>query len=147
MNKLIEQMKVLLGSTFSLYLKVHGFHWNVKGSDFYQYHTFLEKIYSDLYATLDPIAEEIRALDSYAPGSVSRMKELSFIQDEERLLEPLDMFRVILDDNDKMLVELKKTYSLAEEAGEIGLSNFLQDKYDAHKKLAWMIKSTVQGVR
>jgi starvation-inducible DNA-binding protein len=147
MNKLIEQMKVLLGGSFSLYLKVHGFHWNIKGPDFYQYHTFLEKIYSELYGVLDPIAEEIRALDAYAPGSVGRMKELSFIQDEERILEPLEMFRVILADNDKMLAEIKKTYSLAEAADEIGLSNFLQDRYDAHKKLAWMIKSTVQGVR
>lgn len=147
MDKLIEQMKLLLGSSFALYLKVHGFHWNVRGADFYQYHSFLEKIYTELYEGLDAIAEEIRALDAYAPASLGRYKQLSVVQDEDRVLQPGEMFNIILSDISSLLTEIKKGYELAEQAGEIGLSNFLQDKYDAHKKLSWMIKSTLTGAR
>lgn len=147
MDKLIEQMKVILGSSFALYLKVQGFHWNVKSADFYQYHSFLEKIYTDVYGGIDAIAEEIRSLDAYAPASLGRFKQLSVIQDEDRVLQPGEMFSIILSDNTLLLSEIKKGYELAEQADEIGLSNFLQDRYDAHKKLSWMVKSTLTGAR
>lgn len=45
-TQLAEQMKVLLASTFSLYLKAHNYHWNVTGPNFGQYHEF----FGDLYA-------------------------------------------------------------------------------------------------
>ena len=48
MEQLIENMKVVLASVFSLYLKTHYFHWNVEGPNFPQYHSFLNDLYEEI---------------------------------------------------------------------------------------------------
>ena len=73
---LVDNLKITLASVFSLYLKSHYFHWNIEGPNFPQYHKFLNDFYEEVYDSIDTIAEEIRALDSYAPGSLGRYKEL-----------------------------------------------------------------------
>jgi len=70
MEQLIQQLKVILGTNFALYLKSHGFHWNIEGANFPQYHDFLNGFYTEVFNQNDPIAEHIRQLDSYAPGSL-----------------------------------------------------------------------------
>ena len=80
MEELVGQMKGLLASTFALYLKAHYFHWNVEGPDFAQYHEFFGNFYESVYGNVDKIAEEIRALDAYAPGSLGRFQELTGIK-------------------------------------------------------------------
>ena len=79
---LVDNMKTLLGSSVSLYIKAANFHWNVEGPDFPQYHEFFGEYYADIYGTIDTIAEYIRALDSYTPASLKRFQELSLIQDQ-----------------------------------------------------------------
>jgi len=81
---LTDQLKILLASQFAYYLKAQYFHWNVEGSDFAQLHEFFSDIYEDAYSAVDPIAEYIRALEEYTPGSLSRFAELSLIPDQTR---------------------------------------------------------------
>ena len=66
MEQLIQQLKVILGTNFALYLKSHNYHWNIEGSNFPQYHTFLDGFYNDVWAQTDDIAEHLRRLDAYA---------------------------------------------------------------------------------
>ena len=141
MDTLVEQMKKVLAETFALYLKAHNYHWNVEGPDFPQYHEFFGNFYEEVYGAVDRIAEEIRALGSYAPGSFGRFKELSAIQDETSIPDHGTMVARLIVDNTTLLNTLNAAYKLAEQYNEIGLSNFLQDRYDAHKKHAWMLKS------
>ena len=82
MDTLVEMMRKVLADTFAMYLKAHNYHWNVEGPNFPQYHEFFGNLYEELHGAIDPIAEQIRALDAYAPGSFSRYMELSDIQDE-----------------------------------------------------------------
>ena len=72
---LADNLKVLLGSTFAFYVKIHGFHFNIEGDNFPQYHEFLGDFYTEVYGSIDPIGEYIRTLDSYAPGSLTRYAE------------------------------------------------------------------------
>ena len=72
MKELIEQMKVSLASVFALYLKTHNFHFNVEGPNFPQYHDFLGDMYEEIFDSFDPMAEELRTLQSYVPASFSR---------------------------------------------------------------------------
>ena len=60
MEQLIEQLKVILGTNFALYLKSHNYHWNIEGSNFLQYHDFLNNFYTEVFAQTDLIAENIR---------------------------------------------------------------------------------------
>jgi len=145
MNKLVDEIKVVLASNFALYLKAHYFHWNVEGPDFAQFHSFFEDLYTDFYSAIDHFAEEIRALDAYAPGSLNRYLELSLIKGEDRIITSFEMLKQLQSDNQIIISALEKAYKLSEESNELGLSNFIQDRIDQHKKHAWMIKSFLKG--
>lgn len=141
MEQLLQQMKVVLASTFAFYLKAHNFHWNVEGPDFAQYHEFLGNLYEEAFGAVDPIAEHIRALNSYAPGSLTRFAQLSVIDDQINIPNALKMIKELEMDNNKLKDELTKAYKLAETTNEAGLSNFLQDRIDIHAKHGWMLRS------
>jgi len=141
---LIDDLKRVQADTFAMYAKAHYYHWNVEGPDFVQYHEFLGKIYEELFAAVDVIAEQVRALQSYAPAAHRMLMELSKIQDDNTIPAALDMFKRLLADNETVMEGLLTAYMSADAAGEVGLSNFLQDRYDAHKKLAWMMRSLIK---
>ena len=73
MEKLIDQLKTILGTNFALYFKAHSYHWNVEGHLFPMYHKFFRKIYEDVYGAVDPLSEELRKLDAYAPISLEEI--------------------------------------------------------------------------
>jgi starvation-inducible DNA-binding protein len=144
MEQLIEQLKVILGTNFALYLKSHNYHWNIEGSNFPQYHDFLSNLYNELFLAVDAIAEHIRAADAFAPGSYSRFSELTNIEDELLIPSALTMITRLVADNLIVMGTLKKAYKEAEASDMIGLSNFLQDRIDIHSKHGWMLKSIIR---
>jgi starvation-inducible DNA-binding protein len=145
-TELTESMKKVLANTFSLYLKSHNFHWNVEGMFFSELHDFFGNLYSELWAAVDPIAEHIRYLDSYAPGALSRYIELSSIQDELTVPTARDMITILLADNDIVRASLYDAFKQANAANEQGLSNFIQDRIGAHDKHHWMLRSFLKLV-
>ena len=145
MDELIQEMKVSLASTFAFYLKAHNFHWNVEGPNFPQYHEFLGNLWEETFAAVDGIAEHLRTLGAYAPGSLSRYTELSIVHDEVNIPSAMAMFQKLSSDNDMLLAQLTKTQTIAESNKKMGLANYLQDRIDAHEKHGWMIRSTIKG--
>jgi starvation-inducible DNA-binding protein len=143
MEELINQMKVLLASNFDLYLKAHNFHWNVTGPNFNEYHDFFGEIYKELWEATDAIAEQIRQLDAYAPGSMERFEQLSILSGAKLVPDQNGMVTELFNDNKLMIPLLKKIYNLCEENEVIGLSNFIQDRMMAHTELAWKLKSSM----
>jgi starvation-inducible DNA-binding protein len=144
MDELVQAMKKSLADTFAFYLKAQGFHWNVEGPNFPQYHALFDTIYNEVYGSIDRFAEEIRAMDAYAPASFARFSELTSLQDEIQILNAQGMLAKLLADNDVVLASLEQAYELAEVAHNHGLSNFLAERQDAHKKHAWMLKATLK---
>jgi starvation-inducible DNA-binding protein len=144
MDTLIEQLKTILGTNFALYLKAHGYHWNVEGPDFAQYHKFLGKFYESVYGNVDPIAEHLRALNSYAPGSLSRMLELADLQEATNIPDGITMMRDLASDNDRFIMHLRAGIVAADGANEPAVGNFLQDILDAHQKHGWMLRSIIK---
>lgn len=142
MDQLLEKMKVYLASNFSFYLKLHFFHWNVEGPNFPQYHKFFQKAYEDVWEASDNIAEQIRQLQGYAPGSLSRYKEITRIQDQTDVVPAPEMFNLAMADNGEIISLIKEIHQLAESGEEFGLVNFLEDRMMAHKKLGWMLRAT-----
>jgi starvation-inducible DNA-binding protein len=141
MEKLISQLKTILGTNFALYLKAHGYHWNIEGSNFNDYHAFLGVFYTDVWGQTDLIAEQIRQLGSYAPGSMVRMLELADIQEASSIPDAMAMLRDLSADNDRYIIHLRAGIAAADAASEPAVSNFLQDLLSAHQKKAWMLKS------
>jgi len=144
MEQLIQQLKVILGTNFALYLKSHNFHWNIEGSNFPQYHSFLDGFYNDVWAQTDDIAEHLRQLDSYVPGSMARFLELADIEESVNVPTALSMLSQLKTDNDRFIIHLRAGIAAAENANEPAVSNFLQDLLGAHQKKAWMLRSIVK---
>jgi len=145
MEQLIQQLKVILGTNFALYLKSHNYHWNIEGPNFPQYHDFLNTFYTQVFAQIDPIAEHIRYLDSYAPGSMERFLELADIEEAVDVIpSSMDMMTQLKSDNDRFIVHLRAGVAAAEQANEPAVGNFLQDLLGAHQKKAWMLRSIIK---
>ena len=143
-EELIVAVKKVLADTFVMYYKTHSYHWNVEGSNFPQYHEFLQNIYEELFASVDTIAEHIRKIDGYAPTSLMELKSYSMISEDEDVVSAMSMIDRLIDANNLVLASLMMAYQTAEQATEIGLSNFLQDRVAAHQKHGWMLKSTTK---
>ena len=138
---LVDELKRVLGDTFALYNKAHYYHWNVEGPDFPQYHDFLNETYEALFAAVDDIAEQIRQLDAYAPNGKRMLVELTQIAIDDGIPGPIQMFKNLQSDNQIAMEGILMAYHTAEAEMQIGLSNFLQDRMMAHKKLDWMLRS------
>ena len=144
MEELIQSLKVNLANHYAFYLKSHYYHWNITGSNFPQYHDFLENIYTEVYGVVDRIAEEIRGLDAYAPGSFNRFIQLSQIQGDETVPPAEVMLQRLLDDTSIMLTGIERTYELAEPVHAHHISNFMAERQDAFNKHAWMLRATLK---
>ena len=142
MDELIKATKIAFATEFSFYLKAHYFHWNVEGPDFKEYHDLFGVIYEEVYGSIDDFAENIRKLGSYTPGSYTRLSMLSQIEDETEVPPVNAMVQELLTDSDKTVKVFKMVYDLAEREGEHGLSNFLAERMDAHRKHSWMLRAS-----
>ena len=145
MEELVEQLKVSLADTFAFYLKAHYFHWNVEGPGFPQYHSLFETIYTDAWEAVDAIAEHIRTLNAYAPGSLCRFNDLKTTECETTIPTAVNMITKLQDDNKKVIDTLTKACVLADKNKKVGLANFLQERIDKHEKHGWMLRATAKA--
>lgn len=148
MIMLVDQLKVVLASSFVFYLKAHQFHWCVEGPNFSEYHKFLDDLNSEVYDnTIDRCAEFIRVLDHYTPGSLTRFKELSIIQDQTKIPRAELMMQELYNDNLMLIDLLKTTIETASNEKEEGIANFIAERIDAHGKHSWMLRSFLKKDR
>lgn len=141
-EQLIEYMKKCLANSFCFYLKAQNYHWNVEGPNFYQLHELFGLIYNDVWNAVDDIAEHIRTIDAYAPGSLKRYGELCDIEDELTIPTAIEMVSRLKADNMKVIECLKTAQAEAQKVGAVGVDNFLQDRIDIHFKHHWMLNAT-----
>ena len=145
---LAETLKTLLATTYALSIKAQNFHWNCEGPDFPQYHEFFGNYYEEIYGnTIDKLAEIIRQLDSYTPGSISRYAELSQIEDQTKIPRAELMMQELHHDNAIILDMYKQAFHVANEADEQGVANFIAERIDAHAKHQWQLRSILKVQR
>ena len=144
MDDLIKTSKVAFASEYAFMVKAQFFHWNIEGSNFPQYHTLLDTIYSEVQDNIDAFAENIRKIGAYTPASFSRLSMLSAVEDETNVIPAENMLFELMQDCEKMMNIFKVVYTLAEANKEFGLANFYADRQDAHAKHCWMLRSTLK---
>jgi len=147
MDELKTAIKVLLANATVMYYKTHQFHWNVEGIEFTQYHTFFEEIYTDVYNSVDPIAELLRKLDEYAPVSIDELYKYKTLEEEttrEILLS--DILSSLIKANDEVLASLNKVFTLANSNKQQGVCNFIADRIDTHQKHGWFLRASAKKI-
>lgn len=143
MSQLVEKMDKLLASTFTFYLKIHQFHWNVEGQDFHQYHEFFGDLYSEVWGSVDTTAEQIRALGAKSKGSLTAFKDLSVIRDQMTDLSIQEMNSMLYRDNEAIIAVLNEVHEEADKQKQYGLLNYIEGRLDTHKKHSWMLRSSI----
>jgi starvation-inducible DNA-binding protein len=144
---LAESLKVLLASSYAFAIKSQNFHWNIEGRNFPEYHEFYNTLYNDVNETIDVIAEYIRILGHYTPGSLTRFSELSVIQDQIKIPRAELMFEETLDDTQKMIQLVVELFDVATENRQQGIANYMAELQDLYGKKAWFIKSILHTER
>ena len=144
MRALTNDLKTLLSDSVTMYFVAHGYHWNVEGPDFSQYHDLFGTIYEDVYSSIDPIAEDLRKLDEYAPFTLSKFIELRTVESVEVAPNPKAMAKALLKVNEGVLVTIGKAFASATKANEQGIANFLSERENMHKKWHWQLTASTK---
>ncbi|UXI67212.1 Dps family protein [Tahibacter amnicola] len=130
-----------LADTYTLYLKTHGFHWNVTGPMFNALHLMFETQYNEMWLALDQIAERIRALDVAAPGSGAQFAKLSSIPEETGVPDWKGMVQQLVSGHETATRTARELFKVAEKANDQPTADLATQRMEAHEKTAWMLRS------
>jgi len=131
----------LLADTYTLYLKTHGFHWNITGPMFNTLHLMFEIQYNELWLAVDLVAERIRSLDVAAPGSSSQFAKLSTIKEEAGVPDWKSMVQQLVEGHETVARTARETFRLADKADDQPTADLVTQRMQAHEKTAWMLRS------
>lgn len=139
-----EGLSRLLADTYTLYLKTHNFHWNVTGPMFSTLHLMFEEEYTELANAVDTIAERIRALGVYAPGSYAQFAELATVKEETSVPEANEMIAQLVEGHETVSRTARDVFETAERVSDQPTMELLSGRMQVHEKTAWMLRSLLQ---
>jgi starvation-inducible DNA-binding protein len=143
-DQVVESLSVLLGSSYTLYLKTHNFHWNVTGPMFTTLHTLFETQYLELALAVDEIAERIRTLGVFAPGSYAEFSKLTTINEAEGHPKATEMIAILVEDQSAIAAAARVVIKASEEGGDQASADLATRRLDIHEKNAWMLRSHLE---
>ena len=142
-KEITEGLSGLLADTYALYLKTYGYHWNVTGPTFGSLHLMFEEQYRELHDAVDVIAERIRALGSFAPGSYAELARLSSMPDEEGVPGHEEMVSNLAEAHHAFVRAARQLPARAEEVGDVATADLVTERIRVHEKMAWMLRSSL----
>jgi starvation-inducible DNA-binding protein len=142
-QNIAQGLSRLLADSYTLYLKTHNYHWNVKGPLFNTLHQMFEVQYTELATAVDEIAERIRALGEPAPGSYKAYAKLTSIDEEEAVPNAEEMIRQLLKGQETVARTARSVIGAAEAANDEPTADLLTQRMQVHEKNAWMLRSMV----
>jgi starvation-inducible DNA-binding protein len=140
---LAQGLAGLLGDTVTFKFLSHGYHWNVRGKHFAQFHEFFSDIYEDADSAVDPLAESIRKLGFDAPFLLQDLAALSCIQPRPVSADPVDMAGSLYEANNYIIDNLKNIFTVANALNEQGIANLLAERIDMHQKWQWQLGTII----
>ncbi len=143
--QIVKGLSKLLADTYTLYLTTHNFHWNVTGPMFNTLHAMFMTQYTELWNAVDPIAERIRALGHWAPGSYAQFGSLASMPDApENPPKAMDMVRTLVTGHETVARTARELFPIAEKADDQPTADLLTQRLDIHEKTAWMLRSMLE---
>jgi starvation-inducible DNA-binding protein len=140
----VAALNQLLADSYTLYLKTHNYHWNVTGPMFTTLHTLFETQYTELALAVDEIAERIRALGSFAPGSYSEFGKISKVREAKGHPKAVQMIRDLVADQKKVADAAHGVIEAAEASNDQASADLATRRLDVHEKNAWMLHSHLE---
>lgn len=141
--KVAAGLSKVLADAYAVYLKTHGYHWNVRGTDFRQLHLLFEEQYNEQWTALDDIAERIRALGEFAPQGYATFANLTSIKDGDAEKDSAGMVEDLLNDHETLCRTAREVLEVADEGGDDVSVDLLTQRLTAHEKHAWMLRASL----
>jgi len=147
MEALIQAFRQLQAEVFIYYTKAHGFHWNVEGILFDQFHSMFSEVYEDAWNSVDDYAEWIRRFNEFASFDVSQSLSLSNVKYDLGITNnPIAMLKSLLSSNEQIITDLKNAFNVANGANEQGAANFIAERIDSHEKWRWKFTASLKSM-
>lgn len=144
-EKIAKALAGFLASSYTLYQKTQYYHWNVTGPQFNSLHTLFEAQYTELAMAVDELAERIRALGHFTPGTPKEFAKLSTIQEDAALPSSAkQMVENLLNDHQTCSNAAREALKLAQDAGDEVTTDILIGRMTTHDKTAWMLRATLE---
>ena len=143
-QQIADGLSKLLADTYTLYLKTHYFHWNVTGPMFNTLHLMFETQYTELALAVDLVAERIRSLGVYAPGTYAQFSKLTSINETVDVPKANDMIRELVAGHEAVCRTARSVFPAAEKASDQATSDLLTQRLQLHEKTAWMLRSLLE---
>ena len=144
-KEITEGLSCLLGDTYLLYIRTHGYHWNVTGPQFNTLHLMFETQYNELALAVDQIAERIRALGFPAPASYAEFTRLSSLSEDEDSPGANEMIRRLVQAQEAVVRTARSLFPIVERAGDEATADLLTQRLQIHEKTAWMLRSMLES--
>ena len=144
-TKIADGLAHLLADSFTLYLKTHGFHWNVTGPMFNTLHLMFETQDNELWLANDLIAERIRSLGFPAPGTYAEYVQLASIKETPGQPKAEAMVRLLVEGNEAAVRTARSVFPAVDKAHDEPTADLLTQRMQVHEKNAWMLRSLLEG--
>ena len=143
-SSIVQALSKLLADTYVLYLKTHSFHWNVEGPMFQTLHQMFMEQYTEIWNAIDLIAERIRSLGEYAPGTYREYARLTRIKETEGVPRAEEMIKLLIEGQEAVVRTAREALEVAEEANDQPTLDLLTQRMQIHEKNAWMLRSLLK---
>jgi starvation-inducible DNA-binding protein len=140
--RVAHALSTFLASTYALYQKSLFYHWNVTGPHFVGLHGLFEEHYNALHQAGDEVAERIRALGHFAPGTMAEFASLSRIAEDRRLPQSAEeMVANLLQAHEECSSQAREVQEIAEKADDSVTADMMVARMGYHDKAAWMLRA------
>jgi starvation-inducible DNA-binding protein len=140
-NRLIEIVNKQIANWNVLYVKLHNYHWYVKGPQFFTLHTKFEELYNEAALHIDELAERLLALGGKPVATMKECLATASVKEATGNETAEEMVASIIQDFETMIGELKEGMKLAEEANDETTGDMLLGIHQSLEKHVWMLKS------
>jgi len=143
-KEIADGLSHLLADSYTLYLSTHNFHWNVTGPMFNTLHLMFMDQYTELWNSLDLIAERIRSLGVPAPATYAQFSKLTSIQEPVGVPKAKDMIKILVQGHEAVSKTARSIFPAAEAGSDESTKDLLTQRLQVHEKTAWMLRSLLE---
>ncbi|CAM3476003.1 DNA starvation/stationary phase protection protein [Helicobacter sp. UBA3407] len=142
MNKIVQTLKQIQADSAVFYIKLHNYHWNVKGADFHPVHSALENMYDEITEQMDEVAERVIQIGEKPFVTLKDMLAASKIkEDKGTSFDSKTILKSILPDYEYFLKSFRELSDLADDANDKATVGLADEKIAALEKAIWMLKA------
>jgi len=138
--EIAEALNGLVADSYALYTKTKNFHWHVSGPHFRDYHLLFDEQATEIFATVDELAERVRKLGAKTVHSIGEIARLQTIKDNDKdYVAPGDMLIELMEDNKKVIKRMRAAHEIADKHDDVATASILENFIDGAEKRNWFL--------